>query len=136
MYKVDTTQIRGGFFSFFLCSQHVPFKFPMCSHWVLNMLSMFPMCSPRVFAIAPPFNLICFAQRGGLQLSIESSIFWGGEKKELIQYFLLTLVGGLQGRGGAPPKYLTMMRERTFWRLHQSGIIESSRLRKDTHFFI
>jgi hypothetical protein len=46
------------------------------------------------------------------------------------------LVGGPQGRGRAPPKYLTMLQERTFWRLHQSGIIESSRLRKDTHFFI
>jgi hypothetical protein len=29
--------LRGGFFSFFLCSQHVPFKFSMSSHQVLNM---------------------------------------------------------------------------------------------------
>jgi hypothetical protein len=32
---------RGGwgkdFFSFFLCSQHVPFKFPTCSHQVPNL---------------------------------------------------------------------------------------------------
>ncbi len=50
-----------GFFSFFLCSQHVPFKFPLGSHKVLNMFPRFPMCSPRVFPIAPPFNPICFA---------------------------------------------------------------------------
>ncbi len=43
---------RGGiFFSFFLCSQHVPFMFPR-----------FPMCSSRVFPIAPCLNPICFAQ--------------------------------------------------------------------------
>jgi hypothetical protein len=34
-------------FSFYLCSQHVPFKFPLGS--------------PRLFPIAPHFNLICFA---------------------------------------------------------------------------
>jgi hypothetical protein len=36
-------------FQFFLCSQHVPFKFPMGSL--------------RVFPIAPFFNPICFAQK-------------------------------------------------------------------------
>ncbi len=51
------------FFSFFLCSQYVPFKFPMGSHQVPNMFSRFPMlCSPKVFPIAPHFNPICFAQ--------------------------------------------------------------------------
>jgi len=62
----------GGFFSFFLCSLQVP--------------NGFPICSPRVFSIAPRFNLICFAQSpslltyiGGpkgeaLDLCIESSI--------------------------------------------------------------
>jgi hypothetical protein len=50
------------FFHFFLCSQHVPFKFPMDSHQVLNTFPRFPMCSPRVFRIAPCFNPICFAQ--------------------------------------------------------------------------
>ncbi len=66
------------FFSFFLCSQHVPFKFSMNSHHV-----------PNVFPIAPRFNPICFAQspplltyivgpkEEALHLSIESSIFWG-----------------------------------------------------------
>jgi hypothetical protein len=66
----------GGVFSFFLCSQHVSFKFPMCS--------------PRVFPIAPRLNPLCFAQSplpftyiGGpkgevLHLSIESSILGGG----------------------------------------------------------
>ncbi len=69
----------GGFFSFFLCSQHVLFKFPMDS-------IRFPMCSSKVFPIAPPLNPICFAQSpplltymGGpngeaLHLSIESFI--------------------------------------------------------------
>jgi hypothetical protein len=46
----------------FLCSQYVPFKFPVGSHQVPNMLPRFPMCSPRVFPIAPRFNPICFAQ--------------------------------------------------------------------------
>ncbi len=50
------------FHCFFLCSQHVPFKFPMGSHQVLNVFSKFPMCSSRVFPIAPFFNPICFAQ--------------------------------------------------------------------------
>ncbi len=75
-----------GFFSFFLCSQHVPFKFPMSSHQVPNTFPTFPMCSPRVFPIAPRFNPICLAQspplltyiagpKGeSLHLSIESSI--------------------------------------------------------------
>jgi hypothetical protein len=53
---------KEDFFSFFLCSQHVPFKFPMGSHQVLNMFSRFPMCSPRTFPIAPHFNPISFAQ--------------------------------------------------------------------------
>jgi hypothetical protein len=35
----------------FLCSQHVPFKFPMGYHQVPNMFPIFPMCSPRVFPI-------------------------------------------------------------------------------------
>ncbi len=52
----------GGVFSFFLCSQHVPCKFWMGSHQILNMFPGFPMCSPRVFPIAPHFNPICFAQ--------------------------------------------------------------------------
>ncbi len=42
------------FFSFFVCSQHVPFKFPMGSHQVHNNFPRFP--------IAPQFNPICFAQ--------------------------------------------------------------------------
>jgi hypothetical protein len=77
----------GGFFSFFLCSQHVPFKFSMGSHQVLKMSLRFSMCSQRVFPIAPRFNPICFAQSpplltyiGGLKgealhLSRESSIY-------------------------------------------------------------
>ncbi len=46
----------------FLCSQHVPFKFPVGSHQVPNILPRFPMCSTSVFPIAPRFNPICFAQ--------------------------------------------------------------------------
>jgi hypothetical protein len=72
---------RGGedFFHF----SFVPNKFPSSSQWVPIR---FPMCSPRVFPIAPRFNPICFAQSpplltyiGGpkgkaLYLYIESSI--------------------------------------------------------------
>jgi hypothetical protein len=58
----------------------------MGSHQVPNMFCKFPMCSPRVFPIAPCFNPICFAQslpfltyigrpKGEpLHLSIKSSI--------------------------------------------------------------
>ncbi len=54
---------RGGFFSFFLCSQHVPLKFSMDSHQVPDMFPRFPMCSPMVFPTAPGFNHpICFAE--------------------------------------------------------------------------
>jgi hypothetical protein len=72
----------GGFFSSSICSQHVPFKLPM----VPNLILRFPMCSPRVFPIAPRFNPLCFAQcppfltyiggpkREALHLSIESFI--------------------------------------------------------------
>ncbi len=35
---------------------------PTCSFQVLNMFLRFPMCSPRVFPIAPRFNPISFAQ--------------------------------------------------------------------------
>jgi hypothetical protein len=72
-----------GFFSFFLCSQHVPFKFPMGSHQVLNMFPRFPMCSPRVFPIAPPFNPICFARSPPLLTYIA-----GGQK---VSQFILPL---------------------------------------------
>ncbi len=83
-----STQSALIFFAFFICSQHVQFKFPIGSHRVLIIFPMFAICSPpRVFPIAPCFNLICFAQSpplltyvvGGpkgeaLHLSIESSI--------------------------------------------------------------
>jgi len=46
---------EGDFFPFFFVS----FKFPMSSHQVLNM---FPMCSPKLFPIAPRLNPICFGQ--------------------------------------------------------------------------
>jgi hypothetical protein len=39
------------FFSFFLCSLQVP--------------NGFPMCSPRVFPIAPRFSPVCFAHSLG-----------------------------------------------------------------------
>jgi hypothetical protein len=51
-----------GIFSFLICSQHVPFTFPMGSHQVLNIFHKFPMCSSRVFPIAIHFNPIYFAQ--------------------------------------------------------------------------
>jgi hypothetical protein len=53
---------KGRIFSFFHCSQHVPLKFSMGSHQVPSMFPRFPMCSPRVFQIAPHFNPICFVE--------------------------------------------------------------------------
>jgi hypothetical protein len=49
-------------FIYLSCSWHVPFKFPTHSNQVLNMFPKFPMCSTRVFPLAPCFNPICFAQ--------------------------------------------------------------------------
>ncbi len=50
--------------------------FPSSSHHVSNMFPRFPMCSPRVFPIAPCFNPICFAQ------SLPLLTYIGGPKGE------------------------------------------------------
>ncbi len=78
-----------GFFSFFLCSQHVPFKFPMGSHQVPNM---FQMCSSRVFLIAPRFNPIYFAQSPPLLTYV------GGPKGEAVHLSMeSSILGSLHG---------------------------------------
>jgi len=66
--------VRGGIFSFSLCSQHFPFKFPICSQssqCVPNSTSLYSVC----FAQSPPL-LACIGGPKGeaLNLSIESSI--------------------------------------------------------------
>jgi hypothetical protein len=79
------------FFSFEFwvgCSQHVPFKVLMCSHEVLNMFPRFPMCSPRVFSIAPRFNPICFAQSPPLLTYI------GGPKGEALRLYIESSILG------------------------------------------
>jgi hypothetical protein len=48
--KLGRKRMKGEIF-IFLCSQHVPFKFPMGSHQVPKMFPKFPMCSPRLFPI-------------------------------------------------------------------------------------
>ncbi len=75
--------VGGGIFFPF---SFVPNMFPSRSQWVFNMFHGFPMCSPKVFPIAPCFDPICFSQSpplltyiGGpkgkaLHLSVESSI--------------------------------------------------------------
>ncbi len=85
-FPLSFGRVGERIFSFFICSQHVPFKFPMDSHQVLNIFRQSPMCSSNVFPIAPHFNPICFAQSpplltyiGGpkgetLHLSLESPI--------------------------------------------------------------
>ncbi len=65
-------------FSFFLCSQHVPFKFPMGSDQV-----------PNVFPIVPCFNPICFAQSPPLLTYI------GGPKGEALYLYIKSFVIGL-----------------------------------------
>ncbi len=60
--------LGGGFFSFFLCSLYVPFKFPMCSL--------------RVFQVAPRFNPICFVQSPPLLTYI------GGPKLDKLPSFI------------------------------------------------
>jgi hypothetical protein len=89
---------RGGciFFFFFF------------SHQVPNMFPRFPMCSPRVFPIAPRFNPICFAQSlplltyiGGAKgepfhLSIESSILGKLHSFNLFFLWWVNQIGSLQ----------------------------------------
>jgi hypothetical protein len=82
----------GGedFFSFFLCSLYVPFKFPMGSHQVLDMFPKFPIVFPKDVPNSTSLQShICFAQSpplltyiGGpkedtLHLQIECSIYLG-----------------------------------------------------------
>jgi hypothetical protein len=58
-FKFCVARVGGGFFSFFLCSKHVPSS----SQWVpIKCPNEFPMCSQRVFLIARCINPICFAQ--------------------------------------------------------------------------
>jgi hypothetical protein len=52
------------------------------------MLPRFPMCSPRVFPIAPPFNLICFAQSPPLLTYI------GGPKGEALHLSIKSFILG------------------------------------------
>jgi hypothetical protein len=53
--------VGGGNFSVFLCSLQVPNGFPSGSQYIPK----FPLCSSRVFPIAPGFNPMCF---GGSRL--------------------------------------------------------------------
>jgi len=85
------------------CLDYFSFKFGVgrdnffhFSLQVLNGFPRFPMCSPRVFLIAPRFNHICFAQspplltyiagmKGeALHLSIESSILGESPRFQLV----------------------------------------------------
>ncbi len=51
---------EGRIFSFSFVPNMFPLKFSMGSHQVPNMLPRFPMCSPRVFPIAPIFiHMFC-----------------------------------------------------------------------------
>jgi hypothetical protein len=51
---------------------------PCFGDQILNMFPRFPMCSPRVFPIAPHFNPVCFAQSPPLLIYI------GGLKEEAL----------------------------------------------------
>jgi hypothetical protein len=42
-FLLDFVLGGGGFFSFFLCSQHVPFKFPMGSQQIPLVPNVFPV---------------------------------------------------------------------------------------------
>jgi hypothetical protein len=47
----------------YMTSWRIFFSFFLCSQWVPNMFSKFPMCSLRVFPITPRFNPRCFAPK-------------------------------------------------------------------------
>jgi hypothetical protein len=78
--------------------------FPSNSQWVPIR---FPICSPRVFLIAPRFNLICFAQspllltyigrpKGeALHLSIESSLLGSLHSFQILFWSWANQIGSL-----------------------------------------
>ncbi len=90
----------GGCFPF----SFVPNMFPSNSQWVPIR---FPICSPRVFLIAPRFNLICFAQspllltyigrpKGeALHLSIESSLLGSLHSFQILFWSWANQIGSL-----------------------------------------
>jgi hypothetical protein len=70
----------GGFLSFFLSSQHVPFKFSSGSQYVPKV--------PNVFLIAPHFNPICFTQ------SLPLLTYIGGPKGETLHPSIVSCILG------------------------------------------
>jgi hypothetical protein len=65
----------GMIFFIFLCSQYVPFKFPMDSHQVPNVFPIAPCFSPICFAQSPPLLTYIPRPKGLVHhLSTESSI--------------------------------------------------------------
>jgi hypothetical protein len=66
------------------------FNFPLFPTCSLQVPIRFPMCSPRVFPIAPHFNPICFAQSSPLLTYI------GGPKGEALHLYIeSSILGGL-----------------------------------------
>ncbi len=95
----------------------VPSMFPSNSQWVPIR---FPICSPRVFPIAPSFNPICFAQSpplltyiGGpkveaLHLSIESSILVSLHSFNIFFWWWANQIGSLQKKKKRKEKKLNL----------------------------
>jgi len=48
LYFLSFVSGGGDFFSFFFCSQYVPFKFPISFHHIPNTFPRLPMSSPKV----------------------------------------------------------------------------------------
>jgi len=72
-FKFWVEGVEGGFFSFFLCSLYVPFKFPMCSPRVLQVA---PFLNPICFAQSPPLLTYIWGPKGQtFHLSVES-LYW------------------------------------------------------------
>ncbi len=74
------------------CLDIFPFKFWVCGGGFFFHFSFvpfkFPMCSPRVFPIAPPFNPICFSQSPPLLTYI------GGPKGEALHISIESFILG------------------------------------------
>ncbi len=54
-FLLDWEGVGEVFFLHFL-------SFPMCSHHISNLFTMFLLCSPNNFSITPPFFTICLGE--------------------------------------------------------------------------
>ncbi len=76
--------VGGGFCSFFICSQHVPFKFPICS---IGSQCVLQGCAQQDLALIPyvlpkvlPFSPTQLGQRGDASSFPQNLEYWEASK--------------------------------------------------------